>query len=588
MAEIPGLFSLMTQRDMGIVDHVKRVRCSSFFFYVVLTVLTVTSLVMAKPPDKAYNCRYGVTSVVETAGPVPFAKIRSTPEVWDWFEAVLTEQLFVNNSNLRQVNLVLGNVAIWMQQVKDPKNESGSLCDELLPESIQKTECFAEEYSIASAGTEDLKALKTYWTPLDGLNGRVNGTYPWKFVEGSEALLKGAFAEDGWFYDYDAAGYVLAYNLRDNDTDGVRDAIVQDFAKLKELEWIGPRTRAVHLHFGVYNINYDLWTSAWYMFELPLSGLVWPSSEIYPFTPIFDADSGVGFTHLVLDGIRLGLVVSLVFLEVIPQALFKAKKDPQVDKDEKKVGYCRAFCDYLFSWRGILDISIIGLFLLVFIVRFFSHSLESNGTTALERSNAMHGLPSKELEAVWRVHMMSEALLLAVCCLRVLSLTQINRHYHIVWKTCTESVRRYFKFLILGFLLPLIGFVAVSQSLWRTQTLLYRTWWASWSSIIMALVGDTGALLVDAATRPLTTVFQLIFYSVLHIWIINLWVATVIHAYHDVRVTRGWKPKDSQWTEYQYVNWILRKGPKWLYLKVRPSIRPADSDDEEEEQAKKS
>merc|ERR1719367_2362432 len=66
-----------------------------------------------------------------------------------------------------------------------------------------------------------------------------------------------------------------------------QQAFKNDMALLQSQGWIGPRTRAVHVHFTLYNGNYDFWLSNWYTLGIPASGIIQPSLEAQIYRPTF-------------------------------------------------------------------------------------------------------------------------------------------------------------------------------------------------------------------------------------------------------------------------------------------------------------
>mmetsp|Transcript_43618 Transcript_43618/g.123417 ORF Transcript_43618/g.123417 Transcript_43618/m.123417 type:complete len:873 (-) Transcript_43618:194-2812(-) len=581
MSKLTGLFEFMTQRDRNNMAHIKRIRCGAFCLYFFLTMLTLVSFNFVKPPDKEYFCRLGVYQALSDTGPQLFNQIRSPPEVWTWLETAIPEQVFINTSSLRQSNLLAGTLRIWMQQVKD---ESAEACQEDVP-TTSGIKCLSEDYNENTAGTEDLKAVKAFWdngtaesATLNGADGRSNNTFPYKFLTDAEGLAKGTFSESATLSSYDASGYLLAYETQFVNLTDSYDAYLADMKALRKAGWISKRTRALHVSLAVYNPNFDYWVTSWFMLEFPVTGIVYPHSDVDLYRPVYDHATKVGLPILSLDVCRFILIGFVLFYEVTWQAKFKTSKLNSEDK--KKPGCCMSLLYYSFSWRGILDLGAISCFFAVFCVRYLSGPLNSfTGKLQTEYLNALQAVASKTMMDWYRDHMITEAVLFGLLAMRLLSCFQLNRNMYVLWKTCAVAASRYARFCLV--LIPCIGgFVLLVQSFSRAYSMQYRTFWSSLTSVLMGLLGDTGALTHDAATRPITTVYLFSFYMIISLLCVNTWIAVLVQEYQKVRVASGYRCKDYRWKEYDYITWFVFPLMKKGYLKLRPSIRPNVEEDE--------
>jgi len=563
MAEMPGLFAFMTQRDREVKAHLKRVRPGACLLYLSLTVLTLISFLWVNPPDKEYYCRLGVFETLGNSGSVAFEEIRSEEQIWTWLEESVAAQFFTNTSELRQANLLLGNLKVWVQRVRSPSN---SKCPHRVPTDIA---CLDQDYDKWSASSIDQEALKTYWNSVDGLDGRINGTRPWQYLSPEQGAARGLFGETATLKHYDSSGYLLAYDLQYLDLEGQYKAFLADLAQLKWTNWLSERSRSLQVAFSAYNPNYDFWVLGWFMLELPANGIVFPFFDTGLYRGIYQASTDIGLESLVVDIIRFVLIFLVLFYEAQWQARFKMRK---VVSDEGPKSSWWSIFWYCASWRGLCDLGCSATFLAIFFERYVTGAFRA--LNDVEESTLQTIYKKSTLDA-FRSNVLAEAVLFGFGSFRLLSLFQLNRTAYVIWKTLGMAVRRYIRFLlVLGPLL--VGFILLAQTVWQSDSPLYRSFWVSSTSVFMALLGDSNSITVDSATRPITTVYLLVFYSSLSLLCINTWIAVLVHEYQVTRVTAGFRQSDYAWGEYQYASWLL-PGPclRGVYLRLRPGARLA-------------
>merc|ERR1719359_2037645 len=88
----------------------------------------------------------------------------------------------------------------------------------------------------------------------------------------------------------------------------------------------------------------------------------------------------------------------------------------------------------------------------------------------------------------------------------------------------------------------------------------------------MAL-GDIDKEKLFVSSRSTTYVFALVFYVAVYIFVINAWIAVIVHVYQAVRVKAGFVPKDFRWREKHYVVWMLwTPVARFYFTHLRPRI----------------
>jgi hypothetical protein len=220
---------------------------------------------------------------------------------------------------------------------------------------------------------------------------------------------------------------------------------------------------------------------------------------------------------------------------------------------------------------GLADLAIsIGTFY-VLIVRWLVMESAKEVVYAQERSFTSF----KAAAYLYHQHSVLEAVVGALIIFRLLSYLRINRHIFIIWQTIYVAFVSFIRFLLV--LVPiLLGFVAVAYTLYTA----HRGECSSFSKAVTFVIMDlNGAKLEDSEHQhPLSLVYSTLFFIVVQLVIVNSWIAVVIQSYQKVRVASGYKPRDYNWKEYDYVNWSLYGPFRHAYLKyIRPSIeKPQD------------
>jgi len=563
MAQAPGLFEFMTQRDRRVVGHLRRSRLCSVCIYAVLFVLTCLSIAWTRPKSQEYMSSLGVsTSVSGVKG--AFEGIRDPGAAWNWLTHTVSTELLRNTSSLsslRETNYLTGWLRVRMQQVKLASH--AECLQHGLPEDVK---CFSEFYTQSSAEKSDLEDVQSYWSGIVGVDGRSNETVPWKFMTEQEANHQRVGSEVGQYQRYDPSGYAVEYNLQHSNLTAVYEAFVADMTTLRNASWISRRTRAVHVTFLAYNPTYDYWMPSRYMLEFPVSGVVQPSSHVQLFRSVFHQFKFMGMSQLMLDMVRVALVVLVMLYQVTFETRFEWKQSGKAWR-------------YFLGPRGLADLGIIGIFTAIFFDRYL-HDFRSHISTVGLAAEASKGYSVESWHAdIYRLNSVFEAALLCLVVWRLLSFMKVNRHIFLIWQTLSSSLRKFVRYLTV-FLPVLAGFILLAHTYWRPHLAEFQTLPSSATSVLMMLLGDDAIAQRGDATRPGTVIYVMGLYCLIILFAVSSWTAVLVQEYQKTRVAAGFRPQEYTWSEYDYVSWILPAALKKAYCVIRPSIVPSEDIDD--------
>lgn len=557
--ELHGLWEFMTQRDRNLVQHLKRIQLRTLLATLALAIATLVSFYMIEPPTQAFFLQRGLMDALQRDGKILFDDITSQSQMWEWLEQTLPARLFSNSSQLRNENYFLGYLQVSMQQVG---NASSANCVQLtgLPSGVT---CLPVYYSTATAGTDEIAAVKNYWTNVSGKGGRFPDFNPGQYRGTADMKVYGLVAESGMVQSYDESGYSLAYDLQHQPLSDVAVAWEKDMSFLKNHGWVNPRTRRVTVTLGSYNANYDKWCSVWFHLELPATGAVWPSGRVKIFLPaVFEGS--VGQDQIILDAIRLVLALYMGCY----QAYTEAKQE------REKTG---TLWNYFLSVKGLADLLIGTMMLAIFIQRFFV--LKLKGSSNNYRNDMSQGFflsVQAAAKSYWELSC-AEAILFAIIVLRLTFLLRINRHFFVLWTTLQRALKAYARYTLV-FLPIMIGFVITSHSMWCSVELEQRSFFGSLTSVIMLLYSTDGLSQINIE-RPWMVVYLAGFYVASKLVLINCWIGVFVGVYQQTRVEAGYQPSDYAWTRSQYINWAC-------WRRIRDLILGKDDESEKAEDSK--
>eukprot|EP00930_Biecheleria_cincta_P088493 TRINITY_DN77737_c0_g1_i1.p1 TRINITY_DN77737_c0_g1~~TRINITY_DN77737_c0_g1_i1.p1 ORF type:complete len:861 (-),score=165.24 TRINITY_DN77737_c0_g1_i1:159-2741(-) len=563
MAELPGLFEFMTQRDQQVIGHLLQTKLRSICVYAILSILSPMVFFMLRPSGVGYTCMTGVSDLL-TGSATGFHEMQTPNELWSWLNHTLSPQLFVEGSELRQYNYATGYLQLRMQQVKEA---SSSACPKGVELPQDHSACTHLQYNKDTAGTEDLQYVKSYWLGRQGQDGRGFDREPWSYTDIASADGdKDKRSVRGTRFTFDSSGYAAEYNMQYAPISQVKAAFEEDIAFFQRSGWINSRTRAVHVQFLLYNGNYDRWIDNRFTFEITALG-VNPSKDIDLFLPrLFEWGlQSEGFLQTV-DIVRLLLVLYVMFYQPFAdmgfhRRLYQGQEYPGI----------KAFWRTVLTIQTPVDLTIGITFFAVYATRYGAQSSVETGSFL-----AGH-LESFRLAARYAdmssAQVVAEALIYILVLYRLLFFMRVNRQVFLIYTAVQRSASAAMSYI--GVILPImLAFVTVSLSINDRYYASYRTFGHAFTQLIVLLYGDDEGFREYDPNRSWELSFKIIFYTLSRLIFINTWFAVLINTYQKVRVTAGFFPSTYAWKEYNYVMWCLPWPFRNLYLNfVRPRIK---------------
>jgi len=415
--------------------------------------------------------------------------------------------------------------------------------------------CASEYYTRATAGSEDLEAVRALWGNRSGV--------PWRFRPAQES---GAAPRAGVFQAFDASGYALDYDLQGAQSELVAThrAFREDMRLLRAAGWIGTRTRAVHVSFGSYNGNFDFWLYARFLLEMPASGFVNPRIQVTVYRPSL-VDTPSWEPQLIIDTVRLAFVLYICTWHLYRELRHEVSK-------RKELPLYR-----LLGWRDLVDLSLGAVFAYIFIVRYLVLGALMDTTAVLAQRLGASFDTQQDVADRFYDHTVAEAVFLFLVVLRLATCCRVNRHFFVIWTTMRLSMKRYKSFVLMFWPL-LLGFAVLGHAIWRSDQLGFKSFSSSLASTVMMLSRDNSAVNISASNFQ-TVLFFMFFNFVMVVLFTNSWIAVMVQAYQTTRVTSGYHPSDYAWDADRWARWCLWSPLLRIWRWLRPRSRHSEEDE---------
>jgi hypothetical protein len=411
---------------------------------------------------------------------------------------------------------------------------------------------------------------------LGGIDGRKR-VHPWKFLD-AEVNVKDNNAEPlrGRTQSYDASGYNIDYDLQFSNLDAMKAAYRLDMVALQDRGWRTSRTRLIAVEFTVYGVNYDLWVNCQFLLEMRATSVTIPTKHLNVYMASTKDIQG-GPQLFWMDTAR----VALCALGSIWQIYYEIRTCRRRDPPESVLR------SYILTPFFLCDICIVIFSIVIYVIRDLIFNLSLKSKDFLMDLMKEKFVSTALRAAAHKIHIGLEAILIGAVLYRLLSYSRMNRNFFIVWTTMWDSAKLFLPFLLV--LIPiLLGFTVWAHTIWHFEDKTFQTFADTFISVIMMALGDVDRERMFKPTRPVTLVFGLFFYITIFFFLINAWIAVLVHVYQGVRVKAGFRPKDYKWKEMHYVNWMLwTPVARTYFTRLRPRIeRPkafANVDDDDDD-----
>jgi len=269
---------------------------------------------------------------------------------------------------------------------------------------------------------------------------------------------------------------------------------------------------------------------------------------------------GISQTLMIVDLVKLGLSLYVALYQTYWEMSFQYKLN-------------QVFWGYLFTVSGICDMTIGGMGCFICLVRYVLFGFLQESTLNHRKQLAAEYSGVVDQSYIFHQHTLFEGIMFACVICRLTMFARMNRNVFILWTTLSTSLRTYIQYALV--FVPLIyGVVAIAHNVWGAYEEGYMSHWASLISIVMALFGDATAIKRTGVNHPWTFLFESLFYVCGILVFTNTWIAVVVQTYQRTRVAAGYRPKDYDWTEYDYVQKFMYAPFKNFYLNhLRKNIK---------------
>lgn len=378
-------------------------------------------------------------------------------------------------------------------------------------------------------------------------------------------------------HSYDGSGYTFQFNMTD-------PSLTSDAAKYFQSE-AGPdllcrptceQTRMHVIEIVLANYNLGGFVTAVFLFEFTPSGGVVPSFSMYPFKTTKTWGDDVA---LVLDIFRWVIIVLYMgFARVYSETLRKKQSE-------------RSSISYVVSFGGIVDASIVALFLAIQTQRHRSRPPEPYLLTKFFSYSYVAFYQTEMLE-------IAEACFVFLLLLRLATLSKINPHAYRFFRMYARSAAMFSSFMAI-FLPVFFGLTFLVHAIWSPQLDVVSTWFNAAVSLFLGRRQSFDVVAMYEKNPGWTPAFLIYYFFSLNGFLFNVFLAILVYAYWEVELMDSSTVEETRWTNEQYIDWMLLPS---VYKLVRPhepgrsrklgfddgdSEDSDDSDDEDEQDAKR-
>jgi hypothetical protein len=415
-----------------------------------------------------------------------------------------------------------------------------------------------------AASTAEMADLKFQW--VNNTNRtitRVNAT-PWHYR--ADRVLPGIV---GVYGTYNQIGYGIDYSLEVDDLEGSLADYKGDMAFLKENNWVDDLTRALAIHFVVFNGNWEYWLAAMLYVEVLPGGLMRPHSRVFSFQPDLSLNEQ-NQDAVLIDWIRLCVGVigffATMYAEITHEHLLE-----------------RSAFLYIRSLRFLADVLIFaGTVVVVSLRNIGFGSSNPNFVAELLTTNGIIKT-AQAYNSSWLYVMLNvvDSVTVAFLMYRVVNFMRVNRRVYIIWKSITGAFSIMFTFSWV-FLPCIFGFVFIARAFLGSQDFGFSSWIRTGGTLVAMLNGEINALAVNGY-RIYTVVFLLSFTLMFMVFLLNVFTAIFIRTFHEARVEFGYFPAKYAWkgedyARYFFWGWVRRLAHR-LYMMTKKA--PEEEDGEE-------
>lgn len=356
--------------------------------------------------------------------------------------------------------------------------------------------------------------------------------------------------------NYDGSGYMIDYNLSNPN---VGNTFLADMDIFRTY-WLTTDTRLLSFEVLLANYNIGGFVSSVFLFEIAPSGSVVGTAHLMPINLGNEQMGGTG--ALVVDIVRSVCVFYILTFQAVSETSFRAS-----------IG--GSGLEYIFSFVGFLDQSIVATFVAMCIMR-----LKHDPPAPID----MERFYSYSVEAIVHKRLYTtEGFFLLLICLRFTTFMKLSTYIDKYWRMLFRSCK------MIGFWLfvavpPFLGSMVLAHCIWSPYSRRFTTWWETFVSLIFFVKQDFD-LNNMYITQPTWTIPFLVFYYILtSLFLLPGFLAIAVYAFFQVQLLDVNPREPHPWSYDQWMDWILF-GPVYQCIFRRPpgaSKREEGAEEEED------
>eukprot|EP00747_Dinoflagellata_sp_TGD_P088896 gnl/TRDRNA2_/TRDRNA2_164155_c0_seq1.p1 gnl/TRDRNA2_/TRDRNA2_164155_c0~~gnl/TRDRNA2_/TRDRNA2_164155_c0_seq1.p1 ORF type:complete len:668 (-),score=88.08 gnl/TRDRNA2_/TRDRNA2_164155_c0_seq1:117-2120(-) len=560
----PGIHNTLKNRQRE-SNHIQVTKARDVFSFGLLAIFSAVCFANRYSVD-GFLVRQGVNNALvegivgQSSHPngliKPFKEVSTRQEMFQWLTSGFHYQIFNTSSTLREFYQPIGRLSL-RQQMALPKQ-----CSHLQEAELLVATCYEKKIDPETEERRDIIVDEHFWLSNASASGRFPQPNPLNWGPGQklDMPLYGYLQNN-----YGPGGFVVDYSLNTANLSSAANTLLQDVPILESM-WISKATRTFIVQVTLVNYNFGAYVDCVFLFETAPGGSVLPTVYLSPFTLGNTSPDGVAD---ILDIFRLIIVVlCILFMKVHTEITTR------VSKGQSGLGY-------IFSLHGVLDSSIVGIYLALFIKRLQYAPLPPD-QIAYNRQHFSYAYDA----FVYHKLILADSFFFFVVMLRYSTFMRVGRDCYMFWAMFHRAIKM-FSFYCALFLPVFFGMVFLAHTIWNAHAFTFSTWSESWISLTLFFKCDLDITDLHIKAPQWTVIYFSIFYLVMVMFFMNGFQAIMVHSYFEVDLVE--QKIGSDWDKNQWLDWAL-PGPIFAAVTgeepggiYRDPTAGGDDDDEDED-----
>ena len=505
--------------------HSRDTSCCAFLFLILLLTVSVYVINVREDVETEFWLRQ---KVINSLGYQEFSAIVDQGMANAWITNTVANALFSSSSTdcLLKYYDIRGPVV--MRQVRS--QESDCLRSDLMAGSSFK--CFYTDSVGSHVYTQQI------------------GTGPetWRTFQAStdfQAVYTGEFG------DYATSGYVIEFTRDYNAS-----SFAEQIASMNKENWISDSTRALFIACNMYQPSYDLWVVVSIVLEYNTNRLVYPSQfDVVAMQPdLFQRNAGAWTADI------FRIIFSLYILYLYVFNILEIRDGHRNIK-------------HIMSFQGLMDLVLVASVIFSVIMSLWIIQNEKK----LYEKDVFKDLEPLSLYYRFYNNINSTSIILII--VRILLFLTVNKRVYVLITTIQLAAKNIVSFITI-FLLLILAFSMVSQSIWGTQEYLFHNFTYSVLDLLLITLGHGNFESMIYISEGWSVVFLLVYFLFVIYFFLNAFMGIYMEAYRIVRMQDGYNDNDTTWAKTEILMWFV----DWLPYAIKRKMFASDNKNKKQDE----